>query len=111
VEKYHTSNGLYFGKGILLKSVESFYLFVECYKSIFGLNGISFVEIFEYKPSNKTIVNHKCTLYTKLPRINCYKYSFFVRVVQPWKALSSHVAEAENLATFKSQLKLHMNLF
>ena len=55
--------------------------------AIFGLNGISFAEIFEFKPSNKTRVNHhKYTLYTKLSRINCYKYSFFVRVAQPWNA-------------------------
>ena len=107
MEKCHTSNGLNFGKGILLKSVESFYLLLNAINRY----SVLIVEIFEYKPSNKTIVNHKCTLYTKLPRINCYKYSFFVRVVQPWKALSSHVAEAENLATFKSQFKLHMNLF
>ena len=42
---------------------------VECYKTVFNLNNISFHEVSDYKFTNKTRVNHKYTLYTKLPRL------------------------------------------
>lgn len=84
---------------------------VECYKTVFNLNGITFDEIFEYKHIKKTRANHKYTLYTKLPRINCYKHSFFVRIINQWNTLPSNVVEVDNLRKFKSQLMLHMDLY
>ena len=38
------------------------------------------------------------------PRLNCRKYSFFVRVRTPWNALPSSVVTAPNLDEFKSRL-------
>ena len=35
---------------------------LECYKTVFNLNGITFNEIFEYKHSKKTKANNKYTL-------------------------------------------------
>ena len=84
---------------------------VECYKTVFNLNGISFHEVSDYKFTNKTRVNHKYTLYTKLLRLDCYKHSFFVRIIKLWNDLPHDVAEAENLTKFKKQLKNHMNMF
>ena len=84
---------------------------VERYKTVFNLNGIPFHEVFEYKFTNKTRVNHKYTLYTKLPRLDCYKHSFFVRIIKLWNDLPHYVAEAENFTKFKYQLKNYMNMF
>ena len=47
---------------------------VEYYKTVLNLNRIIFDEIFEYKHSTRTRANHKYTLYTKLPRLDCYKH-------------------------------------
>lgn len=49
---------------------------VECYKTIHNLNGISFEIVFEVKPLKRTRANHKYILPPKLPKIDCYKYSF-----------------------------------
>ena len=38
------------------------------------------------KHSKKTRANDKYTLHTKLPRINCYKNSFFVRIINQGNA-------------------------
>jgi hypothetical protein len=45
---------------------------IKCYKTVFGLNGINFDEVFEYKKSRKTRSNHKYSLYTKISRVNSY---------------------------------------
>ena len=78
---------------------------------MFNLNGIIFDEIFEYKHSTRTRANHKYTLYTKLPRLDCYKHSFFVRIVKEWNALPSQVVEVDNVSKFKCALRTHMNMF
>ena len=47
---------------------------VECYKTIFNLNGIIFENVFEFKPSKRTRANHKYMLYSKLSKIDCHKH-------------------------------------
>ena len=94
-----------------LEKRRSYLSLVECYKTVFNLNGIIFDEIFEYKHSTRTRANHKYALYTKLPRIDCYKHSFFVRIVKEWNALPSQVVEVDNVSKFKCLLRSHMNLF
>ena len=70
-----------------LEKRREFLSLVECYKTVFGLNGISFEEVFEYKQYRATRTNHTYTLYPKRPRINCFKYSFFVRIISLWNNL------------------------
>ena len=82
---------------------------------MFNLNGIIFDEIFEYKHSTRTRANHKYTLYTKLPRLDCYEHSFFIRIVKEWNALPSlpfpsQVVEVD-VSKFKCALRTHMNMF
>jgi hypothetical protein len=84
---------------------------IECYKTVFDLNGVKFNEVFEFKKSQKTRANHKYSLYIKLGRINCYKNSFFIRIVSAWNSLPQHVVEAGSLAVFKSELKRHLNIY
>ena len=64
-----------------LEKRREFLSLVECYKTVFDLNGISFAEVFEYKQYHATRTDHAYTLYPKLPRINCLKHSFFVRII------------------------------
>jgi hypothetical protein len=67
---------------------------VECFKSIHGLNGLVFEIFFEYPKDNRTRANHKYKLYLKAAKINCYKYSFFVRIVSKWNNLPSEIVES-----------------
>ena len=83
---------------------------IECYKTVFGLNGITFSDVLEYRHSRSTRSNHNYTIYTKLPKTNCYKYSYFVRIISSWNSLSGRVVEVTTLNEFKSQLKRYMNL-
>ena len=67
---------------------------VECFKTVHSLNGLN--------PSLFTLVlsalaNHCYKLKFKSARLNCYKYSFFVRIVNLWNKLPKDVAEAESL--------------
>ena len=59
-----------------LEKRREYFSLVECYKTVFGLNGIVFDHVLEYRHITKTRSNHNYTLYTKLPRFNCYKHSF-----------------------------------
>ena len=49
-------------------------------------------------------------LYTKLPRLDCYKHSLFVRIMKEWNALPSQVVEVD-VSKFKCALRTHMNMF
>jgi hypothetical protein len=93
-----------------LEKRREFLSLVECYKTVFGLNGISFAEVFEYKQYRATRTNHAYTLYPKRPRINCFKHSFFVRIISLWNNLPRSVVEVYNIKNFKNNLKLHMKL-
>ena len=45
----------------------------------------------------------------KSARLDCYKYSFFIRIVSKWNDLPRDIVEAESLHHFKN--KLHHYLF
>ena len=94
-----------------LEERREYFSVIECYKIVFDLNGINFNEVFECKKSKITRANHKYSLYTKLSRINCYKHSFFVRIVSAWNSLPKYVVEAGSLAVFKKELKKHINIY
>ena len=94
-----------------LEERREYFSLIECYKTVFDLNGINFNEVFECKKSKITRANHKYSLYTKLSRINCYKHSFFVRIVSVWNSLPMYVVEAGSLAVFKKELKKHINIY
>ena len=46
-----------------LEKRREFLSLVECYKTVFGLNGISFEEVFEYKQYRATRTNHAYILF------------------------------------------------
>ena len=47
----------------------------ECYKTVFGLNCLQFNGFFEFRKIKSTRANHKCKIYVKTARVNCYKKS------------------------------------
>ena len=55
---------------------------VECYKTVFGLNGLDLDDYFEFCRSKNTRANHPFKIQTKLVKVNSFKYSFFVRIVK-----------------------------
>ena len=64
---------------------------VECYKTVFGLNGLDFDDYFEFCRSKNTRVNHPYKIQTKLAKVNSFKYSFFVRIIKDWNSLPNHL--------------------
>ena len=55
---------------------------VECYKTVFSLNGLNFSDFFELVLDTRTRANHPCKLFVKSAKANPYKYSFFVRILK-----------------------------
>ena len=83
---------------------------VECYKTVFGLNGLNFSDFFELALDTRTHAIHPFKLFVKSAKVNPYKYSFFVRIVKDWNNLPLHVVEAESFNIFKTRLKSFLNL-
>ena len=74
---------------------------VECYKTVFGLNGLDLDDYFEFCRSKNTRANHPFKIQTKLAKVNFFKYSFFVRIVKKWNSLPNHLFRDEiNLNKF-----------
>ena len=48
------------------------------------LDSLPFSVFFELTRCNRTRANHDYKLYVKVTIPNCYKYSFFVRIVNVW---------------------------
>ena len=95
-----------------LEKRRKFLSLVECYKIVYELNGgITFSEVLEYRHSKRTRSNHQYTLYPKLPKINCYKYSLFVRIISEWNSLPCSVVEVNNIREFKRELKSNMDMY
>ena len=74
---------------------------VECYKTVFGLNGLDLDDYFEFCRSKNTRANHPFKIQTKLAKVNSFNYSFFVRIVKKWNSLPNHLFRDEiNLNKF-----------
>ena len=87
---------------------------VECYKIVFNLNGLNFGDYFELCRNTKTRSNHPYKIQTKLAKLNCFKHSFFVKIIKSWSDLPSNVFncnDSPNVSKFKLRLKNHMNIY
>ena len=79
---------------------------VECYKTVFGLNGLDLDDYFEFCRSKNSRANHPFKIQTKLAKVNSFRYSFFVRIVKKWNSLPNHLFRDEiNLNKFPKALK------
>ena len=77
---------------------------IECYKFVFGYYHLNFYDFFEFSKVGSTRGNHPFKLYVKSARLDCYKYSFFIRIVSKWNDLPRDIVEAESLHYFKNKL-------
>ena len=57
----------------------------ECYKTVFGLNGLDFNDYFEYYKLKNARANHPYKMQTKS------KYSLFARIIKDWNNLPNHL--------------------
>ena len=80
----------------------------ECYKFVVWIFMIS-SNSQKLGLQASTRANHPFKLYVKSARLDCYKYSFFIRIVSKWNDLPRDIVEAESLHHFKN--KLHHYLF
>ena len=55
---------------------------VECYKTVFRLNGLDFNGYFEDCKSENTRANHPYKMQMKSAKVNSLKYSFFVKIIK-----------------------------
>ena len=94
----------------LLSTRRTYFSLVECYKIVFGLSHLDFQELFEFAKVHSTRANHSYKLFLKSSKINCFKQSFFIRVVSDWNSLSKVIVEAGTLELFKSRLKSFLKL-
>ena len=93
-----------------LEKHRHFISLVECYKTVFGLNGLNFSDFFELALDNWTRAYHSFKLFVKSAKVNTHKYSFFIRIVKNCNNLPLHVVEAESFKLFKTRLKYFLNL-
>ena len=93
-----------------LERRREFLSLVQCYKLVFGIEHLSFLDFFEFANSTRTRANHDDKLYLKRAVCNFYKYSFFIRIVRKWYGLSGYIVHAESLSVFKTTLKIYLNI-
>ena len=55
---------------------------------------------FGLAASSSTRANHDYKLQLKPSRINCYRYSFFVKIIYSWNALPSNIASLNSMKRF-----------
>ena len=87
-----------------------YFSLMECYKRVFSLNNLKFQDFFQFA-SKRTRSNHSYKLQFKASSCNCYKYSFFIRIVKEWNDLPERVVGAGNLARFKRSLESFLNIW
>ena len=65
---------------------------------------------FEFATNKSTKAKHSYKLYGKSARLNCYKHSFFTRIVKLRNDLPRDKVEANSLLLFQSKLKFYLNV-
>ena len=93
-----------------LEKSREFLSLVQCCKIVFGIDSLSFLDFFELTKCSRTWANHDYKLYVKVAILNCYKYSFFVRIVNAWNNLPKDVVCAGSLTLFCNRLRIYMNI-
>jgi len=81
---------------------------IECYKFVFRYYHFNVYDFFEFSKVRSTRANHPFKLYVKNARLDCYKYSFFIRIVSKWNDLPRDIVEAEVLHHFKHILHYYL---
>ena len=86
-------------------------MLTECYKTINQLNGLEPTDYFIFAHDFCSLrANHHFKLKLKTAKLNSYKYSFFIRVINDWNNVPEEIAESKNLDIFKNRLKCFFKL-
>ena len=64
-----------------LEKRREFLSLAQCYNIVFGKDSLPFSDFLELTKCNRTRADHDYKLYVKVAILNCYKYSFFVGIV------------------------------
>jgi hypothetical protein len=75
---------------------------VNVFKIIHGIIPVDREKYF--MPGNVTTRGHDYKLFVPHQRVNATKFSFAVRVISKWNALSPHVVNSHSVALFKKRL-------
>ena len=70
-----------------------------------------FPDFFEFAKSTPTRANHDYQLYLRRAVCNCYKYSFFIRILRKWNDLQEHIVHAKSFSVFKSTLTIYLSIY
>ena len=93
-----------------LKNRRLYFSLIECYKCIFSSSNLEFQDFFQLA-SKRTRSNHNYKLKFQASSCNCYKYSYFVRIVKEWNDLPEWIVGAGNLACFKRSFRIIFKYF
>ena len=72
-----------------LERRREYFSLVECYKTVFELNGLECRDYFEFC-NNNTRSNNPFKIRMKSAKVNAFKHSFFVRIIKEWNNLPHH---------------------
>ena len=78
--------------------------------SFFGLNNLTFDNVFEYTKYSRTRASHKYKLNLKARHVIVINILFFIRIISTWNCLPQTIVKADNLQQFKSRLKCFMDI-
>ena len=96
-----------YGMSLLtLEKRREFLSLVQCYKIVFGIDSLLFSDFSELTKCNRARANHDYKLYVKVAVLNCYKYSFLVRIVN----LPKDVVHAGSLTLSRKRSRIYMNI-
>ena len=84
---------------------------VQCCQIVFGIDHLSFPDFFESANSTHNRANHDYKLYLRRVVCNCYKYSFFIRVVRKWNDLPGYIVHAKSVSVCKTRLTIYLNIY
>lgn len=93
-----------------LEKRREFLSLIQCYKIVLEIDSLHFSDFFELTKCNRTRANHDYKLYVKIAIVNCYKFSFFVRIVNMWNNLPKDIVHAGSLTLFRNRLKIYTNI-
>ena len=92
-----------------LQSRRSYLFFLECYKTIHGLNGLNCYDYLEFNSYSKTRSNHSFKLREPLAKGNCFLHSLFVRIIRQWDTLPEEIADEQDFNIFRIKLRKYCN--
>ena len=94
-----------------LERRREYFSLVECYKTVFELNGLECRDYFEFCNNNTRSKIHLKYARNQQKCRNAFKYSFFMRIIKECNNLPHHLFGNDiNINKFKYNLKKWMNI-